>query len=533
MAEVWPHIPMPEISENLSWVTAVHPRRDDDSRWSLRPARQSFTMQNSLTGEDYQTARFLFASNVLGEWLVPVWTEATRGVQVDASDDTITVDMDAEYAPGGKAIVWATCDDWTVVEVAARHANSITLTDNVGTHYSSALVMPLRTCICRKGLQLQQTGADFYMTSAAFEAKDNPDLSLILEKMQILFALDTWPTMETVAFDDVTRLDLEIDNAIAAVRWLQASSLVHDVRVIVMTDPDQVIERRNCDADDYDDICDFIAGITSGMSNSFDHAFDDAAAFFDGTQRREMFIYSNHNGSNLADAIASRDAIDDLTCNVFLMSDVADISSLDSSGVAETIDVLNLMMFDATRLRLLGLPTYRSTAYLKNGHRVIEARAGMITRAAVYVDSGLGPVAIEPVRQIVEDSISTLMRPDDAACRFELKRLLHFIAGQDRPFLIQDFELPITGFATYIEVPKVRAVATDWIGDIVLIDGVANEVIDAAPAGGRHRLYLVDNVSIFSKVLTRLRRVRLTTDEVQLDHRRDRWASARLAMVAA
>lgn len=356
MAEVWPYLPLPVITERLSWATAVHTRRDDESRWTLRPARQVWTLRHNLRAEEAEGARFLFASQPLGEWHVPVWVDATR-VTVASGATSATCSTDAEFVAGGKAFLWADCDTWQVVTVGSVGSGSITFSPAAAATY--AAVMPLRVCIAREGLQITRLSRDFWTVEGVWEATDNPDLS------------------------------------------------------------------------------------------------------------------------------------------------------------------------GATVTSYAGLP------YLPCAGAVVEPQPGRITRAAVFVDSGLGPVAVEPARNVVEEAHEATIRESDPAARWALRQTLHVLQGRDAPFWVPVASLPIlASTTTTIGVSTAaRPTAADWVGAHLDAGGVQREVTAAALVSGRHVLTVATMPSAPTGRVRILRRVRGQSDEVEVRHYRGRWAETRLGMV--
>lgn len=359
MAEVWPFPPLPEIAERLSWLTAVHQRRDDESRWTLRPARQAWVLRHGLRSEGAEAARFLFASRPLGEWLVPVWVDGSR-VSVAATDTVLACSTEAEYVAGAQVILWASCDAYQVVTVASVGTGSITLASAAGVTYPSALVMPLRTCLAREGLQTTRRTRDVWEMEATWEATDAPDLS----------------------------------------------------------------------------------------------------------------------------------------------------------GAA--------------------VPSYAGLPYLACAGAVVAPQPGRVGRAAVFVDSGLGPVAVEPERSVVEQAHEATIRESGPARRWQLRQTLHALAGRDGPFWVPVASLPILGStATTITIPAgARPDPADWIGMHIDAGGAQREVTNAALASGRHVLTVAAMPSAPMGRMRVLRRVRGRSDEVEVRHYRGRWAEARLSMVS-
>lgn len=149
MADVWPFRPLPDSVEQLSWATDVMRTSASEMRVALRPARQgliySYSARDPLMGRMAEMIR----AAPLGEWLVPVWWDASAWQPVGAAQTAIPVPP-GEWA--GQALVWAGCDDWALVDVASQASGQITLAAPVGREFARAVVVPVRRCIAPAGI---------------------------------------------------------------------------------------------------------------------------------------------------------------------------------------------------------------------------------------------------------------------------------------------------------------------------------------------------------------------------------------------
>lgn len=535
MAEtLWPWLPLEEIGETLSWETDLQPRRDDDIRATLRAVRQSLTLRHSLRTPDYVRLRDAVRATPLGDWLVPVWPDATRGVAVGAADTLLAVETDADYVAGGRAIVWAGCDAHAVVEVSAVGEGEISLAEATGTEFPDALVMPLRRCLVRDGYRVTKRDPRHWSVEATFEALDGPDPAGLGEPLSLIFALDASGTMPIEVADGITRWDVTVRNVGEILDWLEQSGLAHSVRIILWTDPDEAIERIDCDAADYQDLRDFLAGIASFPNGSgIERAFDDAAAFYAaGSGRRLMLFTADQSASNLAAAIALRDAIAGLTVRVVTVEDdFTFYDTLDSYGGHVTSTGPAIAMAEALQLEALSLAAHDGLAYLACAGAVVEPLGGLIRRAAVVLD-GLGPATATATRAIDDDQIAaTLVRSGRTGVR-ETRRQLGFLQGRHRPFWIPEFSLPIlastTGTVTV--AAGVHDDVADWTDtDLALPGGVFRRVTGASVVGGDHELVVATMPAAPTGRVRILRRVRQLADRVEIGHRR-RAGIARVAL---
>lgn len=524
MAEVWPWVPLDAFEERLSWLTAVHPRRDDTSRWSLRSARQVLVYDFAFEGPEWEDARALYVSNALGTWHVPCWSEATRGLAVDTSDTTLAVSTQAEYAIGGLAIIWSGCESWTVVTVSDIAPGLITLSGAVGTSYASALVMPLRACIVRGGLETERRGRNLYRCRAAFEATDNPDVTQLIEPLQVQIALDVSGSMATEVATGLSRLDVAKSNVAAILFYLEQTGLSHDVRVVGWDNAASSLERLGCDAADYADLRAFVDAFEPGTGTDFSQAFDGASAFFTGSVRRVfLFVSDGEATSGITAAIAARDAISDLETYTFniALSDTSDADLISSSGETQVVAQGGVALRDGIVLAILGLAASQAELFLECGGAVIGPQSGRIRQAATYVDSGFGPVEVEEERSFVEETGEITMAETTVAARWRMKQQMHFLSGQDRPFRVAEKVLTlVAATATTATVAPVRGDVASWVGLEIEIDGFFRTVTAAAIVSGNHRVSFASLGLTPSGPLRVLRRQRLLSDQVVLEHNR-------------
>lgn len=546
MAEVWPYVPLSDMEERLSWLTAVHPREDDTSRWSLRQARQELVYSYAFEQVEWETAKALWVSNVLGVWRVPCWAEATRDVAVSSSDTVLTVSTYAEYFAGGLAIVWGGCDTYTVVTVDSVGDGEITLTAPVGTDYAAAVVMPLRNCICRGGMQTTRRKGDTYGATIVFEATDNPDLTQLFEPLQIQIALDVTGSMfENDAAPDVLFWDAALSNTISLLRLLEASGQAVDIRLVLWESTAYDIERADCDAADFADIIAFAAAPPVAVGGTkFPQAFDGASTFFSGSRRRIFAFITDGaptpgpgTAQDVTDAaIALRNAISNLECYALHIGDLATpfyTNQVSNQGDAQVVNAGGVALRDGIVLGLLGLPAYQGELFFSCAGAVIAPASGRIARAAVFVDSGFGPVSVEPERSYVEEANVLSVAENTMAGRWALKQKLHFLRGQDRPFRFAEKVIRIiSATTTTITIAPVRAAASEWVGEEIEVGGFFREVTSATTSSGNHVLTVDALSSAPSGVIRVLQRVRLAGDSIALKHSRlGGWTRADIPVV--
>lgn len=536
MAECWPYPPLNEIGERLSWLTQVDQRRDDESRWGYRSARQSFDMVFRFVTDRFLEARQLLLDNVAGEWLVPVWHDGTA-TAVTGGDVSIEATSSAEFYVGGQAIIWAGFDDFEIVEVTSIDDGSIGFTPAASSSRARAFFAPLRVALIRDGAKISRGARDTWEIKIAFETTDNPDLALLIERTEIEIAIPVSSSMTaTSSTAGFSRLDVAAVNAKAILSHLERSGASHDVQVTLYSSSSSYLRRNACDADGYQDLRDFIDAATTSSGASYAAAMANSATFFNGgsSVRRLLFLIASEVGSSASSAVTIRSSIDRL--EVFgIMLDDASTSSLDlvdNTGGARSIDDGNDDLFAAVILGLLGLEQFNATPLLDCGGAVLGSQSGQIMRATSYLDSGVGPVVPVVERSIVESIRSTTIRHKTREETWALKVLLHFIQGRSRPFLVADHSLEALAMteATATIDGTLLADETNWIGTPIKLFDEVRIVQDATLDGGLVELAFDPVQDLPAGLILRiLRRVRLYSDELLIEHNRAAgWATVTL-----
>lgn len=557
MAEVWPFIVMPEVGERLSWVTSVHERRDDTSRWSLRDARQTWMLRHTFAAARMDEARWLFRSNALGEWDVPVWAYGTR-MAVSSGDTDLAVDIPGAFDVDGQAIIWADCDTYTVRTVSGVTDAGITLSASVGATYAAALVMPLHRCITREGLKVTRATREHWEVEAVFEVNTAPaETATTLEPMRVLIAFDASGSMTISLPYSAPRIEVIQSGVIEALNFLEASGESHDIKVTAFNVGSTSLERFACDAADYNDLRAFVAGVTAANNTDWADAFDGASAFFGGDGGTMFFITDGYpeappqDGADVvANAVAARDAIPGLTVHainiVYNMPTHSDL--VDSDGQSDMLVLTGGTIYSSIVSGLLSsdgggggggeedeppaVTTYNGLVYFPCAGAVVEPVAGRIMQAATYIDSGLGPVRIEPNRSYVEDLGEATVRESGAAGIWAMKQTLLALRGQDAPFW-----MPVAGHeilastTTTLTIAAGRTDPADWIGEHIDAGGQQREVVAAAVVSGNHRLTFAAMSAAPTGRMRRLAIMRGRSDEVEIRHHRvARWAETKLTV---
>jgi hypothetical protein len=153
MPVLWPFRPVPLSTETLSWETQVIKTPQTERRVSLRPARQAFNYSYLLRDLENAQAEWFVRTYPRGDWWIPLWFEASAAQAVGAAQTVFNISTDAHYFAGGSLVVWASCDEAAVCEIATVEPGVVTLVAPVGVAYAKAIIMPVRTCWMEGGLR--------------------------------------------------------------------------------------------------------------------------------------------------------------------------------------------------------------------------------------------------------------------------------------------------------------------------------------------------------------------------------------------
>lgn len=181
MPTLWPHVPS-EFRETLETFTDVRRTQTGEFRDSLKDPTQIFTLSHSFLDAEAARADGLYRSNPTGTWYVPVWCDATRFVGTITSGATsISVETDADYRAGGKAVVLLSDQVAEVVDVSSASGGTLNLSGGVsrtyvGTAGLPVIVAPVRTCYAPAGFDRSDVYGLATM-SIRFIATDNTDLA--------------------------------------------------------------------------------------------------------------------------------------------------------------------------------------------------------------------------------------------------------------------------------------------------------------------------------------------------------------------
>ena len=176
---VWPWVPQVDYMETLEWQTDVIQAFAGEQRIALRAApRQGFDHRYYLPSQDLARAQA-----VVGGWAhrlygLPLFGEARTVGALTAGLTQLMVDTaHADYRAGGMACVWASVDQFEVVEIAQVLADRLVLVRPLTTSYAAARVMPLRIARTLHGVEFDRVDGRNSFASARWSVTDNAELS--------------------------------------------------------------------------------------------------------------------------------------------------------------------------------------------------------------------------------------------------------------------------------------------------------------------------------------------------------------------
>lgn len=172
----------------------------------------------------------------------------------------------------------------------------------------------------------------------------------------------------------------------------------------------------------------------------------------------------------------------------------------------------------------------------------VESLASSFVPSTAFVDSGLGPIALEALRDPIDARFTMVWRMPGLAKLWERRRWLHLIRGRDRAFWLTDWQRDLTlqaaigPAATTILVAPVLPRLTDYVGRHIMIDDgteTPRQITAAAQSGLNHQLTIaaLGRTVPTSARVSFLRKVRLDSDVVEFAHRQGFFSATRLPLI--
>lgn len=179
MVDLWSYRPEVGCRETLEFNTEVMGGLTGEQRLDLRPApRQMFEYASRLLdNQQFARAKTFARRNGALPVYVPVWGEHVPYGAVSSGDTVLTFDTTAgDWREGSFLAVWQDDATYAVCEIDTVTDTDITLTGTVGTTFTAAVVVPVRTAILTNGVAIQR-GKLHSDVSASFLVVDNLDFA--------------------------------------------------------------------------------------------------------------------------------------------------------------------------------------------------------------------------------------------------------------------------------------------------------------------------------------------------------------------
>lgn len=171
----------------------------------------------------------------------------------------------------------------------------------------------------------------------------------------------------------------------------------------------------------------------------------------------------------------------------------------------------------------------------------VQPLSAALMQPTVLVDNGFGPIAVEPVRDVLDGRhmVSFLDRmPDEWWNR---RKWLHALSGRYGHFWLPSWarELELTGpvlaASNSITVTPVLPNLSDYVGQHIIINDGAflyREITSAIQSGQNHRLYMTPlGRDVPEAEVGFLRLVRLDADEIEVEYQAASFAAISLPVI--
>lgn len=177
--EIWPFRPVKDLRETLQFSTDVIRTFESETRISRRGARQSLSFSYTIRDPRLAKMEAKLRRRPLGDWLVPVWHDATLIASTVPGQTVVAVDTQADYRVGGYAAFWSACDRVQLRRVEAIGAGSITISHPLDVVSGSAFVAPGRIAFLADGIggSRIRERSGISTVDVEFIVRDNVDLS--------------------------------------------------------------------------------------------------------------------------------------------------------------------------------------------------------------------------------------------------------------------------------------------------------------------------------------------------------------------
>jgi len=176
--EIWSFRPVKDMSETLQFSTDVMRTFASEMRVSRRPARQGLAFSYTLRDPRLARMETRVRRNVLGDWMVPVWHEATLIASTVPGQTVIEVDTRADYRVAGFALFWSRCDKVQIRRIEEIGDGEIEISHPLDALSGSAFVAPGRVGFLLDGIggaRIRERGISGL--DVEFQIRDSVDLA--------------------------------------------------------------------------------------------------------------------------------------------------------------------------------------------------------------------------------------------------------------------------------------------------------------------------------------------------------------------
>ena len=172
----------------------------------------------------------------------------------------------------------------------------------------------------------------------------------------------------------------------------------------------------------------------------------------------------------------------------------------------------------------------------------VEPLAASFVPSTAFIDSGLGPVALEAQRDPIDARYTMIWRVRGLTKLWERRLWLHLIRGRDRAFWLTDWSKDVTlqaailPAATSMLIAPILPRVADYVGRHVMIDDgteTPRQITAAVESGVNHQLTIAAmgrTVPTTARVGF-MRKVRLDSDAVEFAHSHGFYSATRLPLI--
>lgn len=538
---LWPFAAHGPVTELLEWRTDVLQSEAGEQRLSLRAApREVLTLRHRLDGLGLAQAAALARRGISGGWIVPLWHMADRiGADIMSADISVPVPaLQADYRAPGFAVAAQDGGPAHLIEVASLRPDGTDLALAAGVDLVRPLVAPARRARLLAPLEIERRHADLGVVTARFRLQESADLSG-LRGTALYIAIDASNSMSgekiTAAMAAVKALVEELGDSVPPVLRNDLCVVLWNASVTSL----QVL--REAGRLELAALATWLdQPVPLAFGTDFEAALSAAPDFFAGAgvkRRLVLFLTDGdpYPSSSAAAAVSLRDSIADLEVYGFNigLSNTSWTAMLDNTG-GDNVPVI--APGDTARLRdtllgtLFGILRYHGRDVLTDPSILHQPMAETLSQALEAVDSGLGPVVFEPLRNLVQRGSVLTLKDISLENTWSRRRWLHRLRGRTRAFWLPTWgrelrllQEGVAGEDALFAVPGLEP--ADWIGRHVLLDldgaPMFREILSAAydPLGLRLGVAPLDRAVPITSHGHLMTLVRLDTDRIELEHR--------------